>query len=67
MFVSVVIPTYNRRPILEKCLLALERQQACPEIDRYEVVVVDDEVASNADAMDVMLLLVVVGLDGFLR
>ena len=42
MFVSVVIPTYNRRPILEKCLLALERQQACPEIDRYEVVVVDD-------------------------
>ena len=42
MFVSVVIPTYNRRPILEKCLLALERQQACTEIDRYEVVVVDD-------------------------
>jgi GT2 family glycosyltransferase len=42
MFVSVVIPTYNRRPILEKCLLALERQRACPEIDRYEVVVVDD-------------------------
>ena len=38
MFVSVVIPTYNRRPILEKCLLALERQQACPEIDRYEAV-----------------------------
>ena len=42
MFVSVVIPTYNRQPILEKCLLALERQQASPEIDRYEVVVVDD-------------------------
>ena len=42
MFVSVVIPTYNRRPILEKCLLALERQQACREIDRYEVVLVDD-------------------------
>ena len=42
MFVSVVIPTYNRRPILEKCLLALERQHACPEIDHYEVVVVDD-------------------------
>ena len=42
MFVSVVIPTYNRRPILEKCLLALEQQQACPLIDRYEVVVVDD-------------------------
>ena len=42
MFVSVVIPTYNRRPLLEKCLLALERQQVSPEIDRYEVVVVDD-------------------------
>ena len=42
MFVSVVIPTYNRRPILEKCLLALEQQQACPLIDSYEVVVVDD-------------------------
>jgi len=42
MFVSVVIPTYNRRPILEKCLLALEQQQSCPLIDRYEVVVVDD-------------------------
>ena len=42
MFVSVVIPTYNRRPILEKCLLALEQQQPCPLIDRYEVVVVDD-------------------------
>ena len=42
MFVSVVIPTYNRRPILEKCLLALERQQGCSEIDRYEVVLVDD-------------------------
>ena len=42
MFVSVVIPTYNRRPILEKCLLALEQQQACPLIDSYELVVVDD-------------------------
>ncbi len=42
MFVSVVIPTYNRRPILEKCLLALEQQQACPDINGYEVVVVDD-------------------------
>ena len=27
MFASVVIPTYNRKPILEKCLLALEQQQ----------------------------------------
>lgn len=27
MFFSIVIPTYNRRPILEKCLAALERQE----------------------------------------
>lgn len=44
MFFSVVIPTYNRKPILEKCLRALELQQF--EIDTpiagYEVVVVDD-------------------------
>ncbi|MFM7613832.1 MAG: glycosyltransferase family 2 protein, partial [Synechococcales cyanobacterium] len=26
MFFSVVIPTYNRKPILEKCLRALEQQ-----------------------------------------
>lgn len=42
MFISVVIPTYNRRPILEKCLLALEDQAPSGEIDQYEVVVVDD-------------------------
>lgn len=38
MFFSVVIPTYNRKPILEKCLDAIERQQ----FDDYEVVVIDD-------------------------
>ena len=43
MFVSVVIPTYNRRPILEKCLAALESQQtSATPVERYEVVVVDD-------------------------
>jgi glycosyltransferase involved in cell wall biosynthesis len=42
MFVSVVIPTYNRRPILEKCLDALERQHVAGPLDQYEVVVVDD-------------------------
>jgi glycosyltransferase involved in cell wall biosynthesis len=36
---SVVIPTYNRLPILTKCLRALEQQTLA---DRYEVVVVDD-------------------------
>ncbi len=43
MFFSVVIPTYNRLPILEKCLRALENQQLDPQwIDGYEVIVVDD-------------------------
>jgi GT2 family glycosyltransferase len=42
MFISVVIPTYNRLPILQKCLRALEDQQLQPPVDRFEVVVVDD-------------------------
>jgi glycosyltransferase involved in cell wall biosynthesis len=42
VFFSVVIPTYNRKPILEKCLKALENQQLNPAIWDYEVVVVDD-------------------------
>jgi glycosyltransferase involved in cell wall biosynthesis len=43
VFFSVVIPTYNRKPILEKCLKALEHQTFDRGlIDGYEVVVVDD-------------------------
>ena len=42
MFLSVVIPTYNRLPILRQCLQALERQSQEPPIEGYEVVVVDD-------------------------
>ncbi|ACB50520.1 hypothetical protein cce_1170 [Crocosphaera subtropica ATCC 51142] len=43
MFISVVIPTYNRKPILEKCLKALEKQEFNDDIIRnYEVVLVDD-------------------------
>ena len=42
MFISVVIPTYNRLPILEKCLLALENQIIFNQIKKYEVLVVDD-------------------------
>lgn len=44
MFFSVVIPTYNRKPILEKCLRSLEQQVIPPNspIEGYEVVVVDD-------------------------
>ena len=43
VYFSVVIPTYNRKPILEKCLRALECQQfRGDEVINYEVVVVDD-------------------------
>jgi len=43
MFFSIVIPTYNRQPILEKCLTALERQEFPADHPiAYEVVVVDD-------------------------
>lgn len=44
MFFSVIIPTYNRKPILQKCLRALERQHLAANgaVDGYEVVLVDD-------------------------
>lgn len=48
MFFSVVIPTYNRKPILEKCLKALEHQvYDSSQIAGYEVVVVDDGSTDN--------------------
>lgn len=44
VFFSIVIPTYNRKPILTKCLKALENQKFAPHsvIKDYEIVVVDD-------------------------
>lgn len=43
MFFSIIIPTYNRLPILQKCLRALEIQTFDPQIvTNYEIVVVDD-------------------------
>lgn len=51
MFFSVVIPTYNRKPILEKCLHALEHQVFdTTKITGYEVVVVDDGSTDNTVA-----------------
>ena len=41
-FFSVVIPTYNRQPILIKCLKALETQKKSNFIKDYEVILVDD-------------------------
>lgn len=44
MFISIVIPTYNRQSILEKCLRAMEQQQlpANSPVEGYEIVLVDD-------------------------
>ncbi|MEM6610815.1 MAG: glycosyltransferase [Cyanobacteria bacterium P01_C01_bin.72] len=43
MYISVVIPTYNRLPILQKCLLALEHQVFTDaKIAGYEIILVDD-------------------------
>lgn len=44
MFFSVVIPTYNRKLILEKCLKALEQQHLTngSAVSGYEIVLVDD-------------------------
>jgi glycosyltransferase involved in cell wall biosynthesis len=44
VFLSVIIPTYNRKAILEKCLRALETQQlrASSPITGYEIILVDD-------------------------
>ena len=44
MFFSVVIPTYNRQPILEKCLRAMEHQVLRTDgaVEGYEIVLVDD-------------------------
>ena len=44
MFFSIIIPTYNHKPILEKCLRALEQQYLSSNspISGYEIVLVDD-------------------------
>jgi glycosyltransferase involved in cell wall biosynthesis len=47
-FISIIIPTYNRLPILQKCLQALETQNIDRElINDYEIVVVDDGSTDN--------------------
>jgi glycosyltransferase involved in cell wall biosynthesis len=48
MFISIVIPTYNRLPILQKCLQALENQNYDrAKINGYEIVLVDDGSTDN--------------------
>ena len=47
--VSVVVPTYNRKDALHKCLRALERQTILPQ--EFEVLVVDDGSSDGTRAM----------------
>mgnify|MGYP005748455721 CR=1 FL=1 len=42
MNISVVIPTYNRKLILKKCLFSLENQLLNNRIISYEIIVIDD-------------------------
>ena len=48
MYISVVIPTYNRLPILKKCLSALEQQHLTNNnVAGYEIILVDDGSTDN--------------------
>ena len=51
MFISVVIPTYNRLPILRQSLYALENQKTPDFVQGFEIIVVDD--GSSDDSLDV--------------
>ena len=43
MLFSIIIPTYNRLPILKKCIQSLENQQLKDgKISDYEIIIVDD-------------------------
>ncbi|MFA5878945.1 MAG: glycosyltransferase [Candidatus Margulisiibacteriota bacterium] len=43
MFYSIIIPTYNRLPILKKCLKAFENQKiTSKEIKGFEIILIDD-------------------------
>lgn len=42
MNVSIVIPTYNRKPILKKCIRSLENQKLNKNVNDYEIIIVDD-------------------------
>ena len=45
---SLIVPTYNRLPILKKCLSALEAQSVPPAL--FEVIVIDDGSTDGTEA-----------------
>jgi GT2 family glycosyltransferase len=45
--ISLIVPTYNRLPILKKCLLALEAQSISPQ--QFEVIVIDDGASDGTE------------------
>lgn len=45
---SAIIPTYNRRPVLQKCLEALAAQSTSP--DRFEAIVIDDGSSDDTES-----------------
>lgn len=49
MDLSIIIPTYNRKDILEKCLLALKDQDC--QRTRYEIIIVDDGSSDDTRGM----------------
>lgn len=49
VFITIVIPTHNRKDILEKCLEALSNQ-SYPQ-DRYEILVIDDGSTDGTKAL----------------
>lgn len=49
ILVSVVMPTYNRKKVLEQTLLAYDRQSFSPE--EFEVIVIDDGSSDGTEEM----------------
>lgn len=49
LWISVVIPTYRRHDLLERCLMALDRQDLAPE--QYEVLVCDDAAQQSTEEL----------------
>ena len=54
VIVSIIIPTYNRKTVLIKCLSALFAQSYSK--DKYEIIVVDDGSSDNTEELVIELM-----------